>query len=284
MNNNIVLLRRRKLGNTSCNAIKEFSNNNIQVIRNDRYIPENIDLLVRWGCTSKVNSKKTLNKTEAIHAVNNKINSRIIMQKAGISVPKLYTKDITFPCIVRPTKHSQGRNLWLCYNQRELIKVLNKPIINRLGFYISEYIPKDNEYGIFIFNNRVTSVIEKVPKSIEAKNAVAWNVAQGTHSFENVNWENWPIEACIESLKAIKLFNLDFGRVDVIIKHGIPYILEINSAHSLTSPYRQELFAKCLDYYIEKGEVKNEIDFKKVKTYKSIIHPAIRLNNNKLNE
>jgi glutathione synthase/RimK-type ligase-like ATP-grasp enzyme len=284
MSQKIVLLRRRKLGNTSCNAIKSFSTNEIEVVRNDKSIPSNIDLLIRWGCISKVDSKHTLNKSEAIHAVNHKVNSRIKMQENGISVPKIFiNKKIEFPVVVRPAKHSQGRNLWLCNNANELYRVLKKPILSRLGWYISKYIAKEQEFGVFIFNNRVTSVIEKKPKNANAINSVAWNVAQGTHEFVNVNWDNWPMQVCIESLKAIKLFNLDFGRVDVIVKDRTPYILEINSAHSLTSPYRQELFAKCVDYYLTNGFVKNEIDFDKVKTYKSIIHPALRVNNNQLN-
>lgn len=285
MNKKIVLLRRKKLGSTSAKGIQEFSENNIQIVRNDKEIPENIDLLIRWGCTSKVNSKNTLNKSESIHAVNDKVSSRIKMQDNSISTPRVFksSAEASYPCIMRPTKHSQGRNLWLCKNHGDVIKHSRKNVIKKLGYYLSEYIEKEREFGVFVFNNRITSVIEKVGKNTEANKTIAWNVAQGTHSFQNINWSDWPIDVCIEALKAVKLFDLDFGRVDVIYKNNKPYILEINSAHSLTSPYRQELFSKCVDYLVENGKVKNDIDFEKVKTYKSIIHPALRVNKNKLN-
>lgn len=285
MNKKIILLRRKRLGATSAKGIQQFSLNNIEIVRNDKQIPENADLLIRWGCTSRVSSKNTLNKVDSIHAVNNKIESRIKMEENGVSTPRVFksSAEATYPCIMRPTKHSQGRNLWLCKNQADILRFKNKNIVKKIGYYLSEYIQKEREFGVFVFNNRITSVIEKVGKNDEANKSIAWNVAQGTHSFQNINWTDWPIDVCVESLKAVKLFNLDFGRVDVIYKESRPYVLEINSAHSLTSPYRQEVFAKCVDYLIENGKVQNEIDFDKVKTYKSIIHPALRPNNNKVN-
>lgn len=276
----IRILRRRGLGNTSTKAIKQYSNNDIEIIRNDAEIPQDTDLLIRWGCRSHFPSKRCLNKSQAISEVNNKYTSRKRLQEAGISVPKLVTTedDINFPVIVRPEFHSQGKLLYFCNSRNEIQEAVNELISKGKGSYVSEYIKKDQEFGVFIFNNRITSVIEKTPKSEEAKESIAWNVAQGTHKFENVRWSEWPINVCIEALKAFKEFSLDFGRVDVIVKDNVPYILEINSAHSLTSEYRQQTFAKCVDYYVENGSVINDINFEEVASYKSIIHPVLRIN------
>jgi len=282
----IVILRRRGLGNTSTIGIKSNSNNNIEITRNDKEIPQDTDLLIRWGCTSQFPSKKTLNKAEGIKAINNKYLSRKILQEAGVSVPKLY-EDIeavdTFPVIVRPEYHAQGKILYYCNNQGELFDA--EYHISNLGkdVYISEYIKKDREFGVFIFNNRIWSVIEKVPKIEGANNEIAWNVAQGTHRFQNVKWSEWPIEICKEALDAVKCFNIDFCRVDIIVKDNKPYILELNSAHSLTSNYRQEAFAKCLDYFIENGSVKNELELDNLTSYKGLIHPALRINKKLIN-
>lgn len=282
---NIVLLRRKKLGHTSCKGISEFSKNNVKVIRNDKELLENPDVLVRWGCTSQYPAKKTLNKTEAIHLVNDKLATRKMLLENGIETPNLVnnllgSEPVKYPIIIRPIKHSQGKNLFFCNNYLEAKEAVNK--ING-EFYASEYIPKDREFGVFVFQNRVTSVIEKVPKTENANESIAWNVAQGTHFFENVPWSEWNIQVATLALKAMKVVNLDFGRVDIIVKDGKPFVLEINSAHSLTSEYRQEVFAKCLDYFVEIGTPEKEINFENVGTYKSIIHPALRVNKQGIN-
>jgi len=277
----IRILRRRGLGNTSTLGIKAKSKNDIEIIRNDKPVPNNTNILIRWGCTSQFPSEKTLNKVKGIQAVNNKYTSRKVLQEAGVNVPTLYANDIVdfeiknYPVIVRKHFHSQGRDLYLCNNQQEVqiaIQKLNAPT------YISEYIKKDREFGVFVFKGRVWSVVEKTAKNDAAKNAIAWNVAQGTHKFLNVRWNDWPVEVCKEALNAFKCFDLDFGRVDLIVKDGKPYVLELNSAHSLTSDYRHEAFSKCLDYYVENGELKEELDLENIKSYKSIIHPALRIN------
>ena len=283
----IRILRRRGLGNGSTLGIQQFSKNDIEIIRNDREIPQDTDLLIRWGCTSQFPSKKTLNKAEGITTIGNKYQSRLIMQNANISIPKLYTpegEDIVFPVIIRGHHHHQGRHLYLANNHDELYEILNNDYFSNKPYYISEYINKDKEFGVFIFNNRVWSIIEKVKKEDNVNdNNIAWNVAQGNYKFVNVKWANWDLEIIKEALDAYKCFNIDFVRVDVMVKDGKPYILELNSAHSLTSDYRKKTFAKCLDYYIENGPVKKEIDINNIKSFKSIIHPALRVNNLGLN-
>lgn len=283
---NIVILRRKKLGHTSCKGISGFSKNNVKVIRNDKELIENPDLLIRWGCTSQYGAKKTLNKTEAIHLVNDKLATRKVLLKNNISTPNLVdnlldpNQPVKYPIIIRPIKHSQGKNLFFCNNYLEAKEAVKKI---KGEFYASEYIPKNREFGVFVFQGRVTSIIEKLPKTEDANKAIAWNVAQGTHAFENVPWSEWNVEIALLALKAMKVVNLDFGRVDIIVKEDKPYILEINSAHSLTSEYRQEVFAKCLDYLVKVGAPEKEINFENVNTYKSIIHPAIRVNKQGLN-
>lgn len=282
----VVILRRKGLGNNSTKGIKEFSNNDITIIRNDAEIPDDTDLLIRWGCTSQYKAKKTLNKVESISAVNDKYLTRKMLEAADVSSPELYTdlKDTKYPCIIRPHNHSQGRHLYLCNIQEEVISAVEKLNALNKDVYCSKYIKKDREFGVFVFDNRVWSVIEKVSKVENGNDAIAWNVAQGTHSFENVRWNDWDMNICKLALEAVKPFGIDFCRVDIIMKDNVPYVLELNSAHSLTSDYRKKCFAKCLDYFIENGRVKNDIDFEKVQTYKSIIHPAIRKNNKQKNE
>lgn len=285
----VLILRRRKLGRGSTQGIKASLNHtNFKIRRNDKVRNQEVDLLVRWGCTTAFPSDKCLNKADAIHLANNKKRCRELFEENEISTPKLFKiEEITetdFPLIVRPESHSRGRNVYLAENHFDLIKY--NRITNGVN-YISKYIKKDKEFGIFVFNNRITSVIEKCPRNDSDNDNIAWNVAQGTHTFENVNWEQWPLKACVLALKVVNVVGLDFGRVDIIQKDNDFYVLEVNSAHSLTSEYRQECFAKALDYYIENGSVdkiySTSDDFKSIKSFKSIIHPTLRENSEGLN-
>jgi glutathione synthase/RimK-type ligase-like ATP-grasp enzyme len=271
----ILILRRKNLGRGSTRSIKALSKHKdkIKIRKSEQKFPKKIDLLVRWGTTTIIPNYKglVLNKAEAINICANKKLTRTLLNESGVPVPKMYNnvEDIKFPCILRPSHHSQGKNLYFCTDQ-------NKLYISRLKLfgkdtYLSEYINKDREFGIFIFDGKITSVVEK--ETIN-KDAIAWNVAQGNSKFVNVKWNDWPLEACKIAIDAIKVIGLDFGRVDIIQKENKYYVLELNSAHSLTSPYRKKCFALALDYFYEKGRIpKNK--FTRYKTYRYFIHPAM---------
>lgn len=264
------LLRRRGLGHTSCTEVSKLSQTGIQVVRNDANpIPEG-ETVFRWGCTSNVRAKTIVNTARAIHWVTDKRSSRYILAGAGLA-PKTWldvdNKGIEFPCVVRPAVHSQGKEVYLCKNREELGDAWDQ--VGGDG-YISTFIDKVAEFRIYPVSGRVAAVANKIP---EDKNAVAWNHAQGG-KFENVRWGNWPLEAIKVSLAAFELSELDFGGVDVMVdKDGNAYVLEINSAPSLTSPYRQSCFAKCFDYIVTNGKDKLEVG--KRGGYTAYIHPAI---------
>lgn len=266
------LLRRRKLGNGSCRAIVGKSRTGIQVFRNDRPNIPHADIVFRWGCTSNVDAGVVVNTAEAIHLVNDKISFRKLLQEKELC-PQTWTYDqdhgdMHWPVIVRPRKHAQGRKLYVCNNIAEFREAMNRCA----GvWYASSIVPKVAEYRVFIVQGRVVAVANKIPAN---PHAIAWNVAQGG-SFENVNWDQWPLKAVKNSIKAFNLSGLDFGGVDVMVDaEGNTYVLEINSACSLTSDYRQECFAKAFDYIVEHG--KEHIPLVKAKGgYRKFIHPAI---------
>jgi hypothetical protein len=50
--------------------------------------------------------------------------------------------------------------------------------------------------------------------------------------------------------------------------------LEVNSAPSQTSPYRQQCFAKCFDYIVNNG--KDHFPMPEKFGWKSTLHPALK--------
>jgi glutathione synthase/RimK-type ligase-like ATP-grasp enzyme len=273
----IYLLRRRKLGRTSCREMAKLSKTGIRVFRSDvnshlENLRESPSLVFRWGCTDSIpEGIKVVNDSASIHKVNDKRGFRKVLGTSNLC-PKTWTEldqvgEITFPCVVRKAHHHQGRGLHFCRDKYQLARAMQ--ICQ--GGYVSAFVDKVAEYRVFLVSGRVVCVARKHPNST---NGVAWNVAQGGR-FENVSWENWPLKAVKASVKAFDLSDLDFGGVDVMVdREGNPTILEINSAPSLTSPYRQACFAKAFDWIVSKGKAKIPLIEEKG-GYLKFIHPAV---------
>jgi len=268
---NPYILRRLKLGRTSTPAIAALSTTGIISRRYSHQIPPECDLVIRWGCTANIRQQNVINTAHAIHEVNDKSLFRVKLNEAELC-PETWNASnrhgIVLPCIVRPQHHSRGLRLYYCMNQVQL-----QTAIERCGegWYASEYIPKDAEYRVFVSQGRCIAVAKKNPENSEA---IAWNVAQGG-DFENVRWDAWPLKAVKVSIEAFNLSSLDFGGVDIMVgSNGNCYVLEINSAPSLTSPYRQECMTKALDYMITNGKERIPL-IEERGGYLKFIHPCI---------
>lgn len=287
-----IILRRRKLGRTSAREIARLSKTGIQSVRNWRAkdvarLPVKTGLTVfRWGCTSALqdiglNATVMVNSADAIRWCSEKRQGRLDMQAAGVSVPRTFAslsewakgrvKDKKY--VLRPTQHAQGRNLLVASKLGEMAEFVEQ----HPEYYISELIDKVAEYRVLVCQNRAVWVAQKTPGNPEE---VAWNVARGGR-FDNVRWGDWPIAVVRTAIAAARVSKTDFCGVDVMVDAaGTPYVLEINSAPSQTSPYRQECLARAFDYIVKNGKK----PFKDVpdgprRTWKSYIHPAVRGSN-----
>lgn len=273
----VVFLRRRKLGRGSCRELSAKMASDSRVCRSwrteaDRQ-PEGDDLVVRWGCTANVAINNVLNTARAIHQVNDKAGFRMHIadnNEYAMVIPETWQHEgeVAYPCIVRPAVHSRGRNVWHCSNRTELRQAID---VCGEGWYASEYIEKVSEYRVFVVQGRAVAVAEKTPAN---RDDIAWNVAQGGR-FDNVSWDNWPLQAVRKSIEAFNLSELDFGGVDVMVDaEGKAYVIEINSAPSLTSDYRQECMAKAFDYIVQHG--KERIPLPEARGgYRKFIHPCV---------
>lgn len=282
----VYMLRRRKLGRTSCGEISRFAQRIDGVIRNDQPVPQDASMIIRWGTTSNLpirGEANIINTAEAIHRVGDKAGFRRVLMNDWFEnecygeplCPKTYfdgdfapVAGYPFPMVVRPAIHSQGRNVHLVRTEVEMA-VATETCGAR--WYASLFINKVAEYRVTFVQGRVAWVAKKTPGNPQD---VAWNVARGGR-FDNVRFDDWPLKAIKLSREAFMLSGLDFGAVDVMIDaEGQPYVLEINSAPSQTSPYRQECMAKCFDYLIEHGKASIPV-VEQRGGWKKFIHPAL---------
>lgn len=293
-----LILRRRKLGMGSCRGIKQFSKQGIDFVRNDKL--DHVmgsDFVFRWGCTSNIPYDTiVVNEAKAIHYVSDKRQFRMDTAEKGLA-PKTWLSlgdyiqmvgdaidwymgpsdgDLlsSYPgcavLIVRRANHHQGRYLEVCKTFGELAEACKK--YGEGNYYISEYIPKVAEYRVFFVQGRAVWVANKIPAD---EDAIAWNVAKGGR-FENVRWDDWPLKAVKVAREAFLMSGLDFGGVDIMVDADKNvYVLEINSAPSQTSPYRQECTAKAFDYIV-KNNSKDAIPVTEERGgWKKFIHPSL---------
>lgn len=267
-----ILLRRLRLGKTSCEGISAASTKGIKVVRHDKGIPDT-DLVFRWGCTATVETNNVVNTAKAIHLVSDKTSFRKILEEHKLCPPTWFTVQDAleaniWPLIVRPKTHAQGRNLHYCSTEDAL-----ESAVQHCGndYYISQYIAKVAEYRVFVCQGRAVWVAQKTPAD---PTAIAWNVARGGR-FDNVRWDSWPLKVVKTAIAANALSGLDFGGVDVMVDDlGHCYVLEINSAPSQTSPYRQSCVAKAFDYIIENGKEVLPLS-SRPGGYRKFIHPSL---------
>ena len=248
----IVFIRRRRLGAGSTSgmvlALREVGID-ARVVRS--WLAEEVasitaqDTVVRWGCTATlpaVAGGGVLNEARGIHWCADKKNSRLVMQQRGVPVPSTWDAaafiaghwpaDGLF--IARPPTHSQGRHI-ITGTAAEVADSIRRDARYHDG-YVSRLINKVEEFRVFVVGGTVAWVARKTPGNPEQ---VAWNVAQGGR-FDNVRWDSWPTRVIDAALHAVAVADVDFGGVDVMVDgDGAPYVLEINSAPSQTSPYRQ---------------------------------------------
>lgn len=270
-----TIVRRRRLGMSSVKNIVRFSKTGMRWARNDLGIPVD-DTYIRWGCTANLPNPraKVFNKAKAIHQVCDKTGFRRTLQGTELA-PETWFDYLEVPpvcllngVIVRRAKHAQGRGLWVARTPEELLDAVYKA---GRGYYISQLIDKVAEYRVFVVQGRVACVAQKTPGNPQD---VAWNVAKGGR-FDNVRWGNWPLKAVRCAIEAFNLSDLDFGGVDVMVDNdGHAYVIEINSAPSLTSPYRQECMAKALDYLTTVSPERIPL-VDKLGNWKKFIHPAV---------
>ena len=279
-----VIFRRRRLGLGSANGIVSSMEEGCTIrthnplrrtARREGPWPNDTSLVIRWGCTARipVNCNRVLNSVEAINLVNNKAAFRILLDEQGLC-PATWDGYEQFseglgdlPAIVRPVHHAQGRNLHVCNTHAELEQACDRYD----DYYISELINKAAEYRVFVAQGRAVWVARKTPGNPDD---VAWNVARGGR-FDNVRWNEWPLRVVRVAIEAFNLSGLDFGGVDVIVdQEGRAYVIEINSAPSQTSPYRQSCVARVFDYIIRNG--KGTIPLIDERGgYRKFVHPAV---------
>ena len=216
------------------------------------------------------------NKIEAVSKATNKKRSREIFLNTGVKTPRLYTigdDNITFPIVARPLVHSKGRNFLVLNSQDEFAACYHQHGDN---YYYSEFIDKDREYRVHCAHGKILAVMEKPPVD-----GVAWNRAVNHEAFVRVMQKEYNYDVCFQALKAVNELGLDFGGVDVIVKDGQAFVLEVNTSPTLnSSEYTSYRYAQYFDWLFRSEQRRDHWDYTVFKKADSFAWKQIQLESN----
>lgn len=218
---------------------------------------EELDVLIRWGCTSYLSSKITYNNRNAIRNASNKLKARKILKENNIDIPKTWTNidNCEFPLIARPKYHYGAKNFYYCENLYELKRAVAKG-----AEYFSEFYPKTREFRIHACHGKILICCEKF---VEDKSRKAWNLRKGGGEWKALRWSNIPSNIAKLSIDAVQALGLDYGAVDILAepnKDGYKdaVVCEVNTAPRL-GEYSASRYAEYFDWLLKSDEKKEHV-------------------------
>ncbi len=225
------LIIRRKSG--SKHWFREYKKNGSFIKKKPNQI-QFPPILIRWGTRQELptDGKIVYNSCTGLEKATDKKRSREIFMEKGVPCPKLVTPSNhnSYPVIARPLVHSKGKNFHVLKNKTEFTKAYKD---HQSDWYFSEFIDKDSEFRVHVAHGKVLEVMQK-PKPSNP-NLIAWNRALNGDPFVRVGRQQYSAKVCAAAIKAVKALGLDFGGVDVIVKDGNPFVVEVNTSPTLNS-------------------------------------------------
>ena len=190
------------------------------------------DFTVRYGnSVAHSDFPPFINFASAISGVANKFSFRRILLNRGVSCPNLYdTTTIhmaTFPVIARPFYHMKGRNFNVVKTADAATELL------RHNMYVQEIIDVDEEFRLLCYKNKIIEAAIKVPAE-KIKSYLIRNYSNGWR-FIHIPVAGVPKSVKESSRDASLASLLHFCAVDAVLgKDGVGYVLEVNSAPSMS--------------------------------------------------
>lgn len=191
---------------------------------------------INWGYPRGGN----INLDGAVKRASNKRVALEVMQEAGVPTPTLYLTspntptgalvDVdtggyvipSFPVIGRPDHHKSGSGFYFCRTLKGIARAKRKG-----ATHFIEFIPEAREFRVHIVNGKSIKIAEKIGGG-------------NRKNFKHGAYFAYPDFDHKKSLRriakqAVMSLGLDFGAVDILYKDENYFVLEVNSAPSLTS-------------------------------------------------
>jgi len=195
------------------------------------------EFLINWGCSSitrEYRNGEVLNKPADVQLAINKLSAFALMDEGDVDIPDYtverdeaaswFAKERKVVCRTKLSSYG-GDGIVIAKNADELV---DAPLYVR-------YMPKEQEYRVHVFRDRVFFAQRKARKLDVPDDQVNWQVRNLAGGFIYANQNVEVAETIQENCKrAITALGLDFGAVDVVVTaSGKCFVLEVNTACGL---------------------------------------------------
>ena len=227
---------------------------------------EHLTHLIRYGNTQSFdNADITYNWSSAILNTADKIDARRTMRDAGVKIPKTVLPDdvlafsdrlsLCGKWIARPEEHFGGSNFEVVKNS----PAMAREFLNN-GWYLSRIFKKERELRIHCAHGRVLLIHDK---GIDGR-----TLNSNTHTTADwtvLEWDDYPLLACQEALKACDALGLDWGGVDVLTRGDDCVVLEVNTAPSVPGKIGPIKYARYFDWLLSSNTRRKHFNWTTIK-------------------
>lgn len=200
----------------------------VKCLRKISQRPQKADVTLRWGDTQTYNvtSKFEINSRESVGNTANKLRMLQILKAADIPVVDFTTN------FNELNDYLDGENGFYVRNKLGQTRYDNTTTNNDL--YVCKSVPnKRREYRVHVFNGKVISIYEKIPKDPKQKLYKSDNCKFSLVDPEVSRCDRDGQSLCV---KAVAALGLTSGGVDIIrSKRGEFTICEVNSSPGLNT-------------------------------------------------
>ncbi len=210
-----------------------------RVYQNKNYKPRNGDIIINWGSTkipswiNKLNANTTLlNNPNCVRTAVNKLETFRHLTFNGIPTVEWTTKyEDAFNWAENENKVVERHTL--CGYGGSGVVVANDSFeLNCTAPLYTKFIEKAMEYRLHVFRGNVFDIQQKKRRSGQDTDGTIKNKSSGWVFCRN-NITPLPENAQEIAIKTIQVLGLDFGAVDMLVKNGKVYVLEVNTAVGL---------------------------------------------------
>lgn len=224
-----------KPGSTSARALAQAVGGLRLTHNNSRFRPRATDLIINWGSTNPY-APTNLNSPVFVALATEKTQCLRILSEAGIPVPPFTVDREEAREMAREGRKVVCRTLTRANSGRGIVMADTPDQVVAAPLY-TQYIKKQDEYRVHVFNGRVIDVQRKMRRRDVPDDQVNWQVRNHSNGFvfgrEGVEL---PEHVHARAIQAIARLSLDFGAVDIIYnaRQNEYYVLEINTAPGLS--------------------------------------------------